>query len=296
MILCVDPDASDRAATVDALETAGFDARGVETAAAARDHLAADGEIACVATEADLPDGSGLELLDDVRGAAPDAACVLYTDVPLADVETEAFADVIAEYVPKTDDSGGVDQLEHVVEHSLAFRSQTAYPLPEREEARLAALERYAADPAALSESLGRLTELAVAQFDVNSAAVGLIDAHRERFLSCHGASFDTTDREETICTYTILEDGVTVVEDISEDPRFSDIDGLRDANVRFYAGAPMTTPEGLPIGVFCLHDDAPRSVSERGRELLTLFADEAMEQLELRRAARDRPEDRVDE
>jgi len=291
MILCVDPDSTARNATVDALEAAGYEARGVESAAAAREQLDAATAVTCVVTEHALPDDSGLELLEDVRQRAPDAACVLFTDVPLAEIDTGALGEVIAEYVQKDDRRGGVEQLQDVVEHSLAFRAQTAYPLPDQEEARLAALDRYAADPEALSESLGRLTELAVAQFDVNSAAVGLIDAHQERFLSCHGASFDTIEREETICTYTILEDSVTVVEDTREDPRFRDIGGLREANVRFYAGAPMTTPDGLPVGVFCILDHRSRSLPDRDRQLLTLYADEAMEQLELRRRARDQME-----
>jgi hypothetical protein len=52
-------------------------------------------------TEFDCSDGTGLELLEAVRASAPDAACVRFTDVPLSDVDTEAFSGVIAEYVPK---------------------------------------------------------------------------------------------------------------------------------------------------------------------------------------------------
>ena len=195
---------------------------------------------------------------------------------------TDAFGEVIAEYVPK-----GRPNAVDIVEHSLAFRTQTAYPLPENEDARLRALERYADDPEALSDSLGRLAELASELFGVNSTAVGLVDDHEERFLSCHGASFDSIPREDTVCTYAILDDGVTVAEDTAEDPRFSDIEGLEDADIRFYAGAPVRTPAGLAIGVFCLHDDEPRTFDERQRELLSLLADEAMDQLELRRRLR---------
>lgn len=294
MILCVDPDADARLATCDAVSAAGFRAHGVESAAAAREHLDDPG-LECVVTEYDIPDATGLELIRETRQCAPDAACVLYTDVPLDDIDTDAFGATIAEYVRKAG-PGSIDRLVDIVEHSIAFRTQTAYPLPDDEDARLAALVRYAADPAALSDSLGRLTELAVAQFDVNSAAVGLIEDHEETFLTCYGASFDTLDREESICTYTILDDDVSVIADTTEDPRFSDVEGLRSANVRFYAGAPMTTPDGHPIGVFCIHDDEPRSFPDRDRDLLQLFADEAMEQLELRRRARDAPEEPVHE
>lgn len=282
MILCVDADDAARASTRDALEVAGLETTGVASLAAARDHLAAE-PVECVVTAHDLPDGDGLEVIRAVRDVAPDAACVLYTDRDLDEVDTEAVGEAIAEYVPR-DAPDAADRLVDIVEHSLSFRTQTAYPLPEHEDARLAALERYATDPQALSTALDRLTELATDHFDVASAAVGLIDAHEERFLSCHGAAFDTIPREETVCTYTILDDEVTVIEDTDTDPRFADIAGLAAAGIRFYAGAPVATEAGFRIGVFCLHDDEPRSFDEHERALLRLYAAETMDQLELRR------------
>jgi len=269
------------------LEEAGFETRGGDSVAAARAVLEETHAVDCVVSEYELPDGTGLELIREVREATPDATSLLYTERSLDEMDTVAFGEVIAEYVPK-DSPGADEQLVSLVEHSLAFRSQTAYPLPDDEDARLEALERYAEDPESLSDSLGRLTELATALFGVNSAAVGLVDDHEERFLSCYGANFDTRERDRTLCTHTILEEGVMVVEDATEDPRFESLERLERADVRFYAGAPVRTPEGLAIGVFCLHDDEPRTLSDREREQLTLLAEEAMEQLELRRQLRE--------
>lgn len=81
MILCVDPDADARSAICDAVSAAGLRAHGVESAAAASEHLDDPG-LESVVTEYDLPDGSGLKLIRETRERAPDAACVLYTDVP----------------------------------------------------------------------------------------------------------------------------------------------------------------------------------------------------------------------
>lgn len=281
MILCVDPDATDRDATRTALEDAGFDTVGRDSLAGGK--AALDDDVECVVTEQTLPDGTGLELVQHAREVTPDAACVLFTDVPLADIPTEEFGETVAEYLDKSAPDAHAE-LVALVEHSLSFVSQTAYPLPEDEDARLAALDRYAADPEALRDSLDRLTELATELFDVNSAAVGLIDAHHERFLSCHGTSFDTIDREASICTYAILDPEVTVIEDVPADPRFESNEGLRRDGIEFYAGAPLLTPEGHAIGVFCIHDDEPRQFGERDRRSLGLLADEAMEQLALRR------------
>jgi len=286
MILCVDPDEDGRAATAAALATAGFDVREVGSVAAATDAIEADGGLDCVVTEHDLPDGSGLDVLERARDAAPDAACVLFTDTPIERVDTAAVGDLVAEYLSKSEPNAR-DRLVALVDHSLAFRDQTAYPLPDDEDARIAALDRYAADSETLDGALDRLTELATALFDAEAAAVGLVDAHEERFLSCVGVALDALDREDTVCTYAILDEEVTVVEDTLDDPRFEDNERLRAAGLRFYASAPLETPEGRSIGTFCVFDSQPTTFDPRQRELLGLLADEAMEQLELRRRLR---------
>lgn len=293
MILCVDPDTDALAATADALADAGFDTRRCGSVDAAREVLRGEVSPDAVVTEYDLPDGTGLDVLRSAREEVPDAVCVLFTETPLDAVDTAAFGDVVADYLSKNSSNANTE-LAELIEHGLAFGSQTAYPLPEDEEARLAALGRYAVDEAGLEAALDRLTELATALFDVDSAAIGLVDAHHERFISCHGISLDDIDREDTVCTYAIIEDEVTVIEDLTTDPRFSDNEALLNTSIRFYAGTPVTTDDGQAIGTFCVYDDSPRTFSDRDRHLLTLLGDEAMDQLELRRRYREtgEPED----
>jgi len=55
-------------------------------------------------------------------------------------------------------------------------------------------------------------------------------------------------------------------------------------AGICFYAGEPLVTEEGYPIGALCLRDDEPRSFSERERRMLSLLADEVADRLRLRR------------
>ncbi|GGN15731.1 GAF domain-containing protein [Halarchaeum nitratireducens] len=285
MILCVDPDSTALAATRDALADAGYEVVTAGTIADARDVLDdPDGPtLDALVTEYELPGGTGLDVVRAVREHAPDAACVLFTSTPVESIDTAAFGDVVADYLTK-DEADAREALCDVLEQTLAFRSQTAYPLPDDEDARLDALDRYAGDPAALDASLDRLTEIATALFDLDAAAIGLIDAHEQRFLSCHGVSMGTIDREDTVCTYAMLDDDVTVIEDVGGDARFETNEGVRAAGIAFYASASLVTPDGQTIGTFCVYDDEPRSFDARERELLALLADEAMEQLELRR------------
>lgn len=275
-VLCVDPDADERAETVAALEDAGFTVDAVGSLAAAR--AALDGTVDGLVTEHDLGDGTGLDLVEYARETVPDVACVLYTHRTPDEIDTVALGDAVAEYLRKGPDSA--DRLADIVGFSVASGSQTAYPLPDDEDARLAALERFAADPGALESSFDRLTALAVALFDVDSAAVGLIDAHHERFVGCAGIDLDTMDRENTVCTYTILDEGVTVVEDLADDPRFADNEAIAATGIRFYAGAPVSAPDGSKIGTVCLYGDEPRSLSGRERDLLETLAEEVSDRL----------------
>jgi len=290
VILCVDPDEDARETARTALSDGGFGTRGCGSLAEAVAILDDEAVVDCVVTEYDLGDATGLDLIERVRETHPDTACVLFTDTPLDDIDTAAFGGVIAEYLRK----GGADardELVGIVEHSLSFLSQTSYPLPDAEGARLAALERYTAEPAALSASLDRLTELAAATFGVEQSFVGLVDAHHERFLSCHGIDLDTAAREDTACTYAILDEDVTVIEDVQNDPRFDGNSALRAAGVRFYAGAPIVTDDGQAIGSFCLMHDEPRSFDAEAARRLELFAAETMSQLELHRRLGERAE-----
>lgn len=288
VLLCVDSDDTARARTATALGDAGFEtheAASVDGAQAALDD--ADAPPECVVTEYDLPDRTGLDLVRTVRGETPDTVCILFTSTPLDDVDTAAFGDAVAEYLRK-DAPNAHDELVALVEHSLTFLSQTSYPLPADEDVRLTALDRYTTVPAALDDALDRLTTLAGSLFDVDSALVGLVDAHHERFLSCHGPQLENMPRENSVCTYAILDEEVTVVEQISEDPRFASNELLDGLDLEFYAGASLVTDDGQAIGSFCLMDDEPRSFSAAARDELLLFADEAMDQLELRRRIRE--------
>jgi len=286
MILCVDPSESDRATLREHLEASGYETRAATSVQQARQRVSDLSAVDCLVTEYELPDGVGLELVQKLRDTHPDTACIVFTDTPFDAMETAAFGDLVVDYVSKTEPAAW-DELADRIDRNLASHSQTAYPLPEDESARLAALERYTTDPEALGHSLDRLTELATELFAVDAAAVGLIDAHEQRFLSCHGISFDPLDRQDTVCTYAILDDAVTVIEDVHADPRFEQNQGLLDADIRFYASAPLRTPDGHLLGTFCVYHSNPRSFSERDRELLGFFGADAMEHLELRRQTR---------
>ncbi|WP_436911099.1 GAF domain-containing protein [Halosimplex marinum] len=282
-VLCVDPDESGRAATREALVSGGEVAvTEADSVAAASDALEAGG-VDCVVTAYDLPDGTGLDVAARVRETAPDTPCILFTDASPDRIDTADREDVVVEYLPRDMPDAG-ETLARMVGNLVDQRTQVGYPLPTREDERLAALEQYDCPGMEAAEAFDRLTALARAHFDVNVAFVGLIDAHEERFLACAGASWETLSREDSMCTHTILRDDLMVVEDTHADDRFADNDRLDELDIRAYAGVPLETPRGATVGAFCLTHDEPRTFSEAELTDLRRFADEAMDQLELRR------------
>ena len=99
--------------------------------------------------------------------------------------------------------------------------------------------------------------------------------------MSFIGSDTERLNRECTICTFTINQDGVMEVEDTSKDPRFKYVDELHDLGIKWYAGTPLVTEDGYKIGSFCVADSEKREFTDKEREILQLFADEAVEKIE---------------
>lgn len=290
-ILCVEPDPADRAATAAAIDDEpDMEAVPVADGDPAIDHVA-DGRVDCLVAAHDLPGETGLELIQRAREHDAGLGCVLFTDRSIEDIGTDQFQDVVAEYLPK-DTPEARDRLRHLVRNVVVNRFHVGYPVPADEKARLAAVRSYDVPALSAVETFDRLTRLVANHFDIAIAFVGLIDERREEFLACHGADWGTLAREDSVCTYAILEDDVTVIEHVQDDPRFEANETLRELGVRSYAGANLTSAEGYNVGQLCLVHDEPRAYTEAELADLRLFADEVMEQLELRRRLRDGADD----
>lgn len=278
-VLHVDPEASARQELREALADSSLEVRSATSLAEGADALE-EQRPSCLVAEYDLDDGTGLELVRRVRETTPDVGCVLYTDADREAVATEAGDPVLAEYVPKEAEAA-VDRLVQLVRTTVERRTQTAYPLSDREDERLAALSECDLESPALQRALGRVAELATAHFGLPLAAVSYLSADSQEFLVCEGDDWDAVSREETVCTYTILEEGVTVIEDLAEDPRFVANESLDELGIRFYAGAPLTGADGCPLGTVCVYDETPRTFDDEDEAYLALLAEEASQWLE---------------
>lgn len=285
-ILVVDPDERTRHSTADQLSNQLADIEThVETADSLGDARAAlsDDFVDCVVTEVDLPDGTGYGLLEEMRAESPHTAGIIYSDATEDEVERLRPEDIVVEFVSK-DSPASIDLLARLVRTTVTTRAQTSYPLPQNEEARLAALETYDLGAAALIAALGRVTDLASRHLDCSAASINVVGNHEQDFYACHGYAkeWESTPREDAICTFTILDaDSVMAVGDVRTDPRFAEIDTLADLGIRAYIGADLTTSEGFTIGTLCAYDDEPREFTLDDEEYLRLLADVAMDLIE---------------
>lgn len=167
--------------------------------------------------------------------------------------------------------------------------SDRPYPVPDNEPLRLAALMRYAILDTAPEPVFDDVVRLAQSLFRVPSGAVSFVDDDRQWFKARRGIGFAETRREDALCAHTILSAAPMVVPDALDDPRFSaNALVVRAPYIRFYAGAPLTTPGGFNIGTVCLIDSAPRDdFHPCDQQQLEALATVTMAELE-RRAASD--------
>lgn len=163
----------------------------------------------------------------------------------------------------------------------------SAAPIPPDEAERLEGLRRYGVLDTEPELAFDRITSLAARLFDVPIALVSLVDEHRQWFKSCIGIDDTETRREISFCAHAILEDDVMVVPDATRDRRFEDNESvLGDPWVRFYAGAPLRTADGLKLGTLCVVDTDPRpEFTDDEQQLLADLAAIVMNELELRYA-----------
>jgi PAS domain S-box-containing protein len=117
-----------------------------------------------------------------------------------------------------------------------------------------------------------RIAKLASMVCGTPIALVSLVDVDRQWFkanLGLEGVS--ETPRAIAFCDKAIAGDGVFVVEDAQQDPRFATNPlVVGSPNIRFYAGAPVRMPDGLAVGTVCVIAHEPRSLTQSQLAQLT--------------------------
>ncbi|WP_374601320.1 diguanylate cyclase [Arenimonas sp.] len=157
---------------------------------------------------------------------------------------------------------------------------------PPGDEFRLQALRRYRILDSLPEQAFEDVVQLATTICGTPQAVVTFVDESRQWFKAARGIEGEETERGIAFCDIAIRRpDEVTIVNDASQHPVFMHYPQVTGPDhLRFYAGAPMVTPDGFALGTVCVVDVVPREISLDQVESLRALARMAVALLELRR------------
>lgn len=159
----------------------------------------------------------------------------------------------------------------------------------ENEARRLFALRRYGILDTMAERTFDDIVHVAASVFDVPISLISLVDERRQWFKSKFGMTLPETPRDQAFCRFTMRQADVMVVEDATQDERFAHNPLVTGKpQIRFYAGAPLVSPDGMGLGALCIIDRKTRTLDHGQKRVLKALARSVMAMMELHRLSRD--------
>lgn len=124
-------------------------------------------------------------------------------------------------------------------------------------------------------DTFDQIIALCAEYFQAPVVLISIVDEHKQWFRAKVGLSVQETPRSQSFCAYTVDSHEFLEVQDATVDLRFKDnllVTGAPD--IRYYAGAPLTTADGLGLGTLCVIDTVARpAMSPQDRSMLMHLA-----------------------
>ena len=165
----------------------------------------------------------------------------------------------------------------------------TQYPdlIPSFEHERIEALRPYQVLGTPGQGLFNDFVSVVAKLFDTPIALVSLVRETDVVFVGNEGLpEVPVANREDSMCSVAILQDGLTVFEDLATQPcALTNPFAAQQLRLGFYAGQALRAPGGLPVGSLCIIDRKPRRLTPAEGELLEQLALVAQDLLQLQAA-----------
>jgi GAF domain-containing protein len=159
-------------------------------------------------------------------------------------------------------------------------------PIPLNEHARLDLLRQYGVLDTAAEPAFDEITARAAQICQTPISLLTFVDRDRAWFKSNIGLPLREIPRDTSFCAHAICQDDLYVTPDLLADERFSHNPLVtQKPHLRFYAGMPLLSPEGLALGTLCVINRRPRELTPEQTDELKGLAKGAGLLLEIRRA-----------
>ncbi|MER2198073.1 PAS domain-containing protein [Methylobacterium brachiatum] len=157
---------------------------------------------------------------------------------------------------------------------------------------RQAALASYDILDTEAEAEFDEIVQAASAACGMPVSLISLLDNDRQWFKAETGFGACETPLSSLICAYAAQQRGVLVIPDTLKDPRTATNPLVTGGpQVRFYAGVPLETADGIGLGALCVLDTKPNQLTAAQVLILRTLARQVMTTLELRRALKERGE-----
>ena len=154
------------------------------------------------------------------------------------------------------------------------------------EKLRLDDLYSYDLDNGYPKNQLKSIIKLASNICDAPISLIDIIDEFNQRTIATHGEWEEKViPRDKSICDKAVVDGEMLIINDVENNEEISSRLSTEDKKkIKFYAGAPLKSPEGYNLGALCIIDSEPRELTEFQKESLQILADEVMARLNLQK------------
>ena len=161
--------------------------------------------------------------------------------------------------------------------------------IPSNDAVRIEKLYQYDILDTYAEDTFDRIAKLAASIFKAPNAIISFTDADRIYIKSNLSPQNETEiPRKDSLFSLPVMEGVPVVIEDTHEHMHLLESPLVSaPGGIRFYAAAPLVTPEGFNVGSICVIDDKPRKATDDQVKFLEELSVIIVERLESRAAAK---------